>query len=189
MLYVCLGRVRRSDAPMTNILGISAFYHDSAAALIVDGRIVAAAQEERFTRKKHDPGFPGNAIAYCLEAGGIRPEATRLRRLLRQAAAQVRPAAGNLSGFCARRVSQFPARHAGLAEGQDSFAAGFAATIETSPAARDLFSPNIMRATPPARFFPARLTRRRFSPLTVSVSGTPRPLASAKGIISGCCGN
>ncbi|GAB3340315.1 carbamoyltransferase [Larkinella ripae] len=52
------------------ILGISAFYHDSAAALIEDGRIVAAAQEERFTRKKHDPGFPSNAISYCLEYGG-----------------------------------------------------------------------------------------------------------------------
>jgi len=53
------------------VLGISAFYHDSAAALIEDGRVVAAAQEERFTRKKHDAGFPGNAIVYCLEAGGI----------------------------------------------------------------------------------------------------------------------
>ncbi len=51
------------------ILGISAFYHDSAAALIEDGRIVAAAQEERFTRKKHDARFPRHAIAYCLEAG------------------------------------------------------------------------------------------------------------------------
>ena len=53
------------------ILGISAFYHDSAAALIEDGRIVAAAQEERFTRRKHDPGFPHNAIAYCLAEAGI----------------------------------------------------------------------------------------------------------------------
>ncbi len=53
------------------ILGISAFYHDSAAALITDGNIVAAAQEERFTRKKHDPSFPGNAITYCLEYGGV----------------------------------------------------------------------------------------------------------------------
>ncbi len=59
---------------MTAILGISAFYHDSAAALIVDGRIVAAAQEERFTRKKHDAGFPANAIRYCLEAGKIVEE-------------------------------------------------------------------------------------------------------------------
>jgi carbamoyltransferase len=51
------------------ILGISAFYHDSAAALIVDGIVVAAAQEERFTRKKHDAGFPSNAIEYCLREG------------------------------------------------------------------------------------------------------------------------
>jgi carbamoyltransferase len=53
------------------ILGISAFYHDSAAALIADGRIVAAAQEERFTRKKHDSGFPHNAIRYCLAEAAI----------------------------------------------------------------------------------------------------------------------
>ena len=53
------------------ILGISAFYHDSAAALLVDGKPVAAAQEERFTRKKHDPGFPEHAIRYCLAEGGI----------------------------------------------------------------------------------------------------------------------
>src|SRR5438045_8386816 len=59
---------------MTAILGISAFYHDSAAALVVDGEIVAAAQEERFSRKKHDPGFPAEAIAYCLDAGRIAPE-------------------------------------------------------------------------------------------------------------------
>lgn len=54
-----------------HILGISAFYHDSAAALITDGRIIAAAQEERFTRKKHDPGFPVNAVKYCLKEAGI----------------------------------------------------------------------------------------------------------------------
>jgi len=54
------------------ILGISAFYHDSAAALVEDGRIVAAAQEERFTRKKHDPSFPIHAIDYCLEAAGAK---------------------------------------------------------------------------------------------------------------------
>jgi carbamoyltransferase len=53
------------------ILGISAFYHDSAAALIVDGVIIAAAQEERFTRKKHDSGFPENAIKYCLDEAGL----------------------------------------------------------------------------------------------------------------------
>src|SRR5262249_37853092 len=65
------GRARTS---MTAILGISAFYHDSAAALVVDGEIVAAAQEERFTRKKHDYNFPQNAIDYCLAQGGLKPE-------------------------------------------------------------------------------------------------------------------
>ncbi|MDP6943812.1 MAG: carbamoyltransferase N-terminal domain-containing protein, partial [Myxococcota bacterium] len=56
---------------MTTILGISAYYHDSAAALVVDGKIVAAAQEERFTRKKHDYRFPKNAIDYCLQEAGL----------------------------------------------------------------------------------------------------------------------
>jgi carbamoyltransferase len=56
---------------MTAILGLSAFYHDSAAALIIDGEIIAAAQEERFTRKKHDPSYPVNAINYCLLEAGL----------------------------------------------------------------------------------------------------------------------
>ncbi|MBI3993445.1 MAG: carbamoyltransferase [Candidatus Lambdaproteobacteria bacterium] len=54
-----------------HILGISAYYHDSAACLVRDGEIVAAAQEERFTRKKHDAGFPHHAVAFCLAAGGV----------------------------------------------------------------------------------------------------------------------
>jgi carbamoyltransferase len=53
------------------VLGISAYYHDSAAALLRDGEIIAAAQEERFTRNKHDAGFPGNSIEYCLQVAGI----------------------------------------------------------------------------------------------------------------------
>ena len=55
------------------VLGLSAFYHDSAAALVEDGRIVAAAQEERFTRRKHDAGYPRHAIDYCLREGGVAP--------------------------------------------------------------------------------------------------------------------
>ena len=55
------------------LLGISAYYHDSAAVLLVDGEIVAAAQEERFTRSKHDPGFPSNAAAYVLDEAGVAP--------------------------------------------------------------------------------------------------------------------
>ena len=53
------------------ILGISAYYHDSAAALVLNGNIVAAAQEERFTRKKHDEAFPAKAVDYCLKEAGI----------------------------------------------------------------------------------------------------------------------
>ncbi len=56
-----------------HILGISAFYHDSAACLVKNGQIIAAAQEERFTRRRHDPGFPRNAVNYCLNEAGIQP--------------------------------------------------------------------------------------------------------------------
>src|SRR5258706_5659464 len=60
------------DLKPVRILGISAFYHDSAAALLVDGKIVAAAQEERFTRRKHDPGFPACASRYCLAEANLK---------------------------------------------------------------------------------------------------------------------
>src|SRR4029434_7004073 len=57
------------------VLGISAFYHDSAAAIVEDGEIIAAAQEERFTRRKHDPNFPTHAVGYCLREAGCSLEA------------------------------------------------------------------------------------------------------------------
>ena len=57
---------------MTSVLGISAFYHDSAAAIIVDGEIIAAAQEERFTRKKHDANYPKNAINFVLNEAALK---------------------------------------------------------------------------------------------------------------------
>jgi carbamoyltransferase len=58
----------------THILGISCFYHDSAACLVTDGQIVAAAQEERFTRKKHDDRFPTRAIQFCLDRAELTAE-------------------------------------------------------------------------------------------------------------------
>ena len=61
-----------STSPTRNILGISAYYHDSAAALLSNGVLIAAAQEERFSRKKHDAGFPENAVAYCLDEAGLQ---------------------------------------------------------------------------------------------------------------------
>ena len=56
---------------MTSILGISAFYHDSAACILIDGEIIAAAQEERFTRKKHDQSYPHNAVKFVLEYSNL----------------------------------------------------------------------------------------------------------------------
>src|SRR5438046_1027019 len=61
----------RPSQKAVDILGLSAFYHDSAACLVRDGRIIAAAQEERFTRKKHDASFPRYAVEYCLREGSI----------------------------------------------------------------------------------------------------------------------
>ena len=57
---------------MSSILGISAFYHDSAACILMDGKIIAAAQEERFTRKKHDPNYPHNAIEFVLKYANLK---------------------------------------------------------------------------------------------------------------------
>ena len=57
-----------------NILGISCYYHDAAAALLVDGQLVAAAEEERFTRKKHDSSFPQHAINFCLNLANLTPD-------------------------------------------------------------------------------------------------------------------
>ncbi len=65
-----------------HILGISCYYHDAAAALLTNGELVSAAQEERFTRIKHDQNFPSNAIAWCLEKNGITIKEHRCRCLL-----------------------------------------------------------------------------------------------------------
>ena len=64
----------RPAVSASSILGISAYYHDSAAALLKDGELAAAAQQERFSRKKHDARFPGDAIRYCLEAEKLKLE-------------------------------------------------------------------------------------------------------------------
>ena len=104
--------------PATWILGISAFYHDSAACLLRDGDIVAAAQEERFTRKKGDAGFPTRAVEYCLAGRWDRAIRSRLRRLLRQAAAQVRAHSRDLPFSVAPWISVVPEGRAALDEGE-----------------------------------------------------------------------
>jgi len=94
------------------ILGLSAFYHDSAAALVVDGELVAAAQEERFTRKKHDSAFPTHAVAYCLESAGLTPSEVDHGRFLRQAVPEVRTIARDVPDVRAARLPVVPARPA-----------------------------------------------------------------------------
>ena len=85
------------------ILGISAFYHDSAACLLKDGQIIAAAQEERFTRKKHDAGFPSNAIEYCLREGGVGASKIDSVVFYEKTVRKVRASIGNLLCICSKR--------------------------------------------------------------------------------------
>jgi predicted NodU family carbamoyl transferase len=90
----------RAKKIIMNILGISAFYHDSAACLVRDGDIVAAAQEERFTRKKHDFSFPLNAIDYCLEAGKIKSESLDFIAFYDKPFIKFERILRDISGFC-----------------------------------------------------------------------------------------
>ena len=101
-----------------NILGISCFYHDSAAALLRDGELVAAAHEERFTRKRHDPDFPRHAIGVLPREGRPRRGRPRLRRLLRQAASS------SSSGSCIDLPRHLPALAALLPQGDADLAEG-----------------------------------------------------------------
>ena len=133
---------------MTAILGISAFYHDSAAALVVDGEIVAAAQEERFTRRKHDDRFPTQAVDVLPGRGRARAgRRARLRRVLRQAAAEVRAAARNLSGVRAAGIPIVPRGAAAVAQAQAAPAARAAAGARrrVPPALRVPRAPRVAR--------------------------------------------
>jgi len=85
------------------ILGISAFYHDSAACLLQNGQILAAAQEERFTRVKHDPSFPALAIQYCLAEAGISPGDISAVAFYEKPFFKVRTFAGDLFSVCTKR--------------------------------------------------------------------------------------
>ena len=88
------------------ILGISAFYHDSAAALIKDGQIIAAAQEERFTRKKHDSKFPHNAIKFCLKEGSISGSEISYFVFCKKPFQSLKMS-GNLFSFCSKGFKGF----------------------------------------------------------------------------------
>ena len=104
--------------PLTLILGISAFYHDSAAALLRDGEIVAAAQEERFTRKKHDEGFPHGAVDYCLRTAGCAVADLDYVGFYEKPLAQVRAPAADLPRVRAERLRVVSAGAAALARAE-----------------------------------------------------------------------
>jgi predicted NodU family carbamoyl transferase len=95
---------------LMHILGVSALYHDSAACLIRDGRIVAAAQEERFTRKKFDVRFPTYAINYCLREGGISLKDLKYVVFYDIASDQIRAPSGDLCLVCPHGDSVFSHR-------------------------------------------------------------------------------
>ena len=162
-------------AELVKILGISAFYHDSAAALVVDGELVAAAQEERFTRKKHDAAFPRSADRVLPAAGGeVGARRRRRRRLLRQADHDLRAAAEDVP---ARRAEGHPLVLGGDADVDAREALdplrdrARAAAHRHAACRRTSGSPSTTRATPPARSSRRRSSTRPSSPSTASASG------------------
>ena len=100
------------------ILGISAFYHDAAAALLDGGEIVAAAQEERFTRRKHDPSFPANAIRYCLDASGTAFEDLEAVAFYDKPFLKFERLLETYYAFAPARPALLPRRDAGLDQGE-----------------------------------------------------------------------
>ena len=168
------------------VLGISAFYHDSAAALIEDGQLVGAAQEERFTRKKHDSAFPQNAVQYCLDDGRHQAGRRRLRRLLRQAVPEVRAPARDLPRLRAARLQLVPHGHAAVAEGEavpeDAAARrDEAAGSPTSTGRSACCSASITRATPPRPSSPRPSRKPPSCAWTASANGRPRRSAWGQG--------
>ena len=110
----------------TYILGISAFYHDSAACLIRDGQILAAAQEERFTRKKFDAGFPTNAVRYCLREGGISLSDLKYVVFYDKPLVKFERLLETYVAFSPKGHTILSCRDAGLAQRQDSNEKGIA---------------------------------------------------------------
>jgi carbamoyltransferase len=107
-----------SQKRKTHILGVSAYYHDSAASLLRDGQIVAAAQEERFTRKKFDARFPRHAIRYCLQEGGISLADLKYFVFYDKPLIKFERLVRNLRGFLSKRHQILSRRDACLAQGE-----------------------------------------------------------------------
>ena len=175
---------RAGGGARVNILGISALYHDSGACLVRDGEIVAAAQEERFTRKKHDAGIPINAAAYCLAEGKVEGRRARPGDVLRQAHHQVHPPPHVVLG------GRAPAGSAPFLKAVPVWLkdkAWVAYQIESRPprhrlpARRPSSSPSTTSRTPRAPSSPPPSRRRRSSPSTASASGRPPRVGVGEG--------
>ena len=164
-----------------SILGISAFYHDSAAAVVKDGQIVAAAQEERFTRIKHDHNFPKHAVDYCLREAGLTPEQLDYVVFYDKPFLKFDRLHGNLPGLYAARLPVVHDGDAALAQDQAPPAPRNPPAPSTPATASGLRSPATTNPMPPAPSFPRRLRRRRSSPWTAWASGTPPTIGSGKG--------
>ncbi len=170
-----------------NILGISAYYHDAAAALVVDGKIISAAQEERFTRKKNDSDFPRHAVQFCLRHANLTPAqldavvfydkpVLKFARLLETYLAV---APGGWRTFPDGAV-QLARRETGFAQGHPRGTAGAAARLP------DSFHRSITSRTRPAHFIRRRSMRRRSSRLTAWANGRPPPSATVAAMKSKC---
>ena len=171
----------RPRGTVTAILGISAFYHDSAAALVVDGEIVAAAQEERFTRASTTPASPPSAVAYCLREAGLGPDRLDYVAFYEKPLTKFERLLETYLAFAPRGFRSFRmAMPVWLKDKLYLRRAPPPRPRRPGPTRRSS-SPTTTRATPPARSSPARSTRPPSSPSTASASG-PRPRgASARG--------
>ena len=169
-----------------HILGISAFYHDAPRRSSRDGEIVAAAQEERFTRKKHDARFPRHALELLPRARpASRLERRRPRRVLRQAAPQVRAPARDLPRVRAARLRVVPHGDAGVAAGEALPEGPAADELQAAAAgrrwdARLLFTEHHLSHAASA-FFPSPFERRPCSRSTASANGRRPSLALGRG--------
>jgi predicted NodU family carbamoyl transferase len=159
------------------IVGLSAYYHDNAAALLVDGKIVAAAQEERFTRRKHDAGFPVHALAYCLAEARLDLQDIdyvafydkpflKFERLLETYVAfaprGLRSYQKSMPVWIKERLFQKDLLRAELERLAPRWTGGRASC-----------SPNTISATRPRPIIHHHLTKRWYSPLTGSGNGAP----------------
>ena len=169
----------------SNILGIAAYYHDSAAALLKDGELAAAAQQERFSRRKHDARFPGDAIRYCLETENLRLKELDRIVFYDKPLIKFERLLETYLSYAPEGISLFCRGNAGVAQGEAlSQERSAGRSLQNSAAAnrrscRRCCSPSITSHTRPRRFSSARSSARPCSVSTASVNGRQRRRGAA----------